>query len=554
MALDFSSILLVLSLAITIVFFAYGFNIYYMLKLSRHYHSPRISPFKSRPTIAIHLPIFNEKYVISRLLEACTGTASQYGKDLVHICVLDDSDDETTEEVRAETERYVKLGYRMEVIHRDDRSGYKAGALNLALSRTTEDFIVIFDSDFLPRPDFLDRAVSYILTDNNLGVVQFKWSYTNRKYNWITKSVSVGMDAHFLIEQPARSSSGLFLNFNGSGGIIRTSALRESGGWQSDTLAEDLDASYRMQLNHYRIQYVLDEVLCEVTPTVASFKRQQGRWARGSLQVAKKTVRKLVTAREVRIKQKLAGSIHLTYYLVHPLMYFSFILATIAAIYNINSIKITLPSMKEISVVGQLGSNGLSISWVEPLWVLFGASIVLCTVAAWVYYIVAMRRQRMKVLKNVPSLLALGLLGYGICISNTVEAMKAFFLKDSGAFRRTPKYAIMESDGTWRDKKYQVPIDFTSFVEAFSIFFAASGIMMAIHFRNWGLIFILGLYCAAFTFVFLTTLVQSGEEKKTIQLEEINQATFPLVESRIVGTETKIPPLTSETQLHSTSS
>lgn len=547
MAIDFSSVLLVLSLAITIVFFAYGFNIYYMLKLSRKYRSPPCIPVKTKPTIAIHLPIFNEKYVIPRLLSACAGTAAQYGKDLVRISILDDSDDETIQVIDGEVQEYVKRGYNMEVIHRDDRTGYKAGALNIALSRTTEDFIVVFDSDFLPRPDFLDRAAAYITADPNLGVVQFKWSYTNRRYNWITKSVSIGMDAHFLIEQPARSSGGLFLNFNGSGGIIRVSALRESGGWQPDTLAEDLDASYRMQLNHYRIQYVLDDVPCEVTPTVASFKRQQGRWARGSLQVAKKNLGRLVLARKVKIKQKFAGSIHLTYYLVHPLMYFSFILAGIAAIYNIDSIRITLPTVKQISSIGQVGASGTTVTWAEPLWVVFGASIVLCTIAAWVYYVVAMRRQRMKILKSIPSLFALGLLGYGICISNTMEALKAFLIRDSGAFRRTPKYAMMESDGTWRDKKYQVPLDFTSFVEAFSIFFAVSAIIMAIHFQNYGLIFILCVYCTAFLFVFLTTLLQSGEEKSSVQSSAEVEHIAPLVaRSRSVDTEPNVARLTGE--------
>jgi cellulose synthase/poly-beta-1,6-N-acetylglucosamine synthase-like glycosyltransferase len=516
---DFSFILLILSVTITVVFFAYGFNIYYMLKLSRKYKSPKCVPTR-KPTIAIQLPIYNEEYVIPRLLASCTATAEAYGKSLVKISVLDDSDDETVETIEEEAKKYKACGFNVEVIHRNDRIGYKAGALNLALSKTKEEFIVVFDSDFLPRPDFLDRAAAYITADDNLGVVQFKWSYTNRNYNWITKSVSIGMDSHFLIEQPARSSGGLFLNFNGSAGIIRTSALRESGGWQPDTLAEDLDASYRMQMNHYRIQFVKDDVPCEVTPTVASFKRQQGRWARGSLQVAKKSLRKMLFARDIKLRQKLAGAVHLTYYLVHPLMYFSFVLAAIAAIYNINTI--SLPSAKAVSNAltspfGQSGSaSGAALSYTASVWIIFGASIALCTAAAWVYYIVAMRRQQMKILNNAPSLVALGFLGYGISISNTLEAFKAFFLRSSGSFKRTPKYAITGDNDTWRDKKYQVPVDFTSVVELASISFAAFAIARAIYFANYGLIFILGIYCSAFAFVFLTTLFQSGKEKVSI--------------------------------------
>ncbi len=224
-----------------------------------------------------------------------------------------------------------------------------------------------------------------------------------------------------------------------------------------------------------------------------SFKRQQGRWARGSLQVAKKNLGRLLLAKDVTLRQKFAGSIHLTYYLVAPLMYFSFILAATAAIFNIDTIRVVLPSVKQVTSIGQIGSKELTFTWAEPLWAIFAASIVLCTIAAWVYYIVAMRRQRMKVLRNAPSLLVLGFLGYGISISNTVEAIKAFIFKDSGSFKRTPKYAIMESNGTWRDKKYQVPIDFASIVELLSISFAALSIIMAIHYLNYGLILILSI-------------------------------------------------------------
>ncbi len=240
--------LLIVSVAVTIIFFAYGFNIFYMLRLSKKFRQPKPQE-GGKPTIAIHLPIFNERYVAERLLAACAGTAEIYGKDKVHLSVLDDSDDETTAILERLTEGYRARGFNFDVQHREDRSGFKAGALNAALAKANEDFVVVFDSDFLPRADFLDRAAAYVTADDSLGVVQFRWSYTNRDYNWITKAVSIGMDAHFMIEQPARCAGGLFLNFNGSAGIIRTRALKESGGWQSDTLAEDLDASYRMQLH-----------------------------------------------------------------------------------------------------------------------------------------------------------------------------------------------------------------------------------------------------------------------------------------------------------------
>ncbi len=504
--------LLLISLAVTVAFFLYGFNIFYLLRLSRSYSKPK--PYrKDKPTVAIHLPIFNERYVAERLLAACAGTAELYGKEKVHLSVLDDSDDETTSILEGLTEGYRARGFNFDVQHRDDRTGFKAGALNSALSRAGEDFVVVFDSDFLPKPDFLDLATAYITADDSLGVVQFRWSYTNREYNWITKAVSIGMDAHFLIEQPARSAGGLFLNFNGSAGMIRTRALKDSGGWQADTLAEDLDASYRMQLRRYRIQFVSDDVPCEIPPTVASFKRQQGRWARGSLQVAKKSLPTLLKDKGVSLRQKVEATIHLTYYSVHPLMYVSFILAALAATFNIDSIKISIPTANQI---GQATSGGFTgFSWVTPVWVLFAISILLCTAAAWIYYIVAMRRQHLSVARNWRSLLALGFLGYGISVSNTIEAAKALLLKRSGVFKRTPKYAVVGKEGSWKDKKYQVPLDYTSLLEALSVVLAAIAIGRAIAFSNFGIIIILGVYAFSYVFVFYTTISQSGKETVT---------------------------------------
>jgi cellulose synthase/poly-beta-1,6-N-acetylglucosamine synthase-like glycosyltransferase len=511
------SLLLVSSLTVTVVFFAYGFNIFYMLRLSRKYTRPILN-LGRKPTIALHLPIFNERYVAERLLEACSVTAELYGKDKIHVSVLDDSDDETTSILQGVAEGYRARGFNFDVQHRDDRSGYKAGALNAALERAKEEFIVVFDSDFLPRPDFLDRAASYITSDDSLGVVQFRWSYTNREYNWITKAVSMGMDAHFMIEQPGRCAGGLFLNFNGSAGIIRTKALRESGGWQSDTLAEDLDASYRMQMHGHRIQYVKDDVPCEIPPTVAGFKRQQGRWARGSLQVAKKSLPTLLKEKEVTRRQKFEAFIHLTYYFVHPLMYISFLLAATAAIFNVGSIRVVIPTPSQIAPIIEVNPAALSwtsLSWTSLFWGVFIFCILLCTAAAWIYYVVAVRMQRIGVLRNWRYLIVLGLLGYGISVSNTIEAAKAFLLKGSGVFRRTPKYAVVGRDGTWKDKRYQVPLDYTSIAEALSVLLAAAAIGRAVVFSNFGIILILGVYAFAFVFVFSTTISQSGKENAT---------------------------------------
>ncbi len=489
--------LLVVSLASTASFFIYGFNMYYLLRLRRRYSPPRRAA-DALPEVAVHLPIYNEMYVVERLLAACAGCADGYGRERVHISVLDDSDDGTTEVARRLAESYRERGYRVDVLHREDRAGYKAGALNRALAETGEALLVVFDSDFVPRPDFLERAVSYICADDRLGVVQFRWSYTNREYNWVTKSVSIGMEAHFLIEQPARCAGGLFLNFNGSAGIIRTEALRESGGWQQDTLAEDLDASYRMQLRGHRVQYVDDDVPCEVPPTVSSFKRQQARWARGSLQVAKKSLPTLLARPDIGAKKKFEALVHLTYYAVHPLMFFAFVIAVLSALSGVDVIGVVLPSLVP------------SAAWVA--WVLIGLPIAFCTVAVWIYYVTAMRLRGDGVLRSAPYLFVLLLLGYGISASNTIEAAKALLLRRSGSFRRTPKYAILGRKGSWRDKRYQVPLDPSTAVEAGCAALAFFAIAAAALSGNYGIVPILALYGASYSFVPACTILQKGRE------------------------------------------
>ncbi len=231
--------------------------------------------------------------------------------------------------------------FHVEVQRRASRQGYKAGALQEALDRTEEEFITVFDADFIPPPDFLVRSMPYFLHEESLGIIQSRWTHTNRNYNILTSAIALGIDVHFLIEQAGRYAAGFFQNFNGSGGILRTKALRQAGGWQSDTLAEDLDVSYRIQLQGYRILYLKD-LHCpgEVPPTVPSFKKQQGRWACGSLQTAKKLLPRLLSNREYGFKQRLEAFLHLTGYLVHPLMFFSFVLACLATFMRVDILRL----------------------------------------------------------------------------------------------------------------------------------------------------------------------------------------------------------------------
>ena len=272
-----------LSLILTLLFFLYGFNHYFLLNAARSYKAPSLPAHSMvRPTVSIQLPIYNERYVIRRLVAACAVMAETYGKEKTRILLLDDSDDDTGLEVDKVVEEYKEKHFQIEVLRRGRRDGFKAGALQAALNETEEEFITIFDADFIPSADFLCCTIPYFDQDESLGIVQSRWSHVNTHYNLITQAISHAIDVHFLIEQPGRYAAGIFQNFNGSGGVLRKKAILEAGGWQADTLAEDLDLSYRMQMLGYRILYLRD-ILCSRRdspdrPEYQTATRPLGKW------------------------------------------------------------------------------------------------------------------------------------------------------------------------------------------------------------------------------------------------------------------------------------
>jgi len=501
------------SLTLTLLFFLYGFNHYYLIIAARRYKSPKLQPDSSgyRPRVAIHLPVYNEKYVLRRLVEACAGMAEEYGVERVHILIIDDSDDDTAEMVNEVVEDYSEKHFRIEVLRRGCRQGFKAGALQAALDQTEEEFIAVFDADFIPPPDFLVSSMPYFLHEESLGIIQCRWTHTNRNYNVLTRAIAIGIDVHFLIEQAGRYTAGCFQNFNGSGGILRMKALRQAGGWQSDTLAEDLDASYRIQIQGYRILYLKD-LHCpgEVPPTVPSYKKQQGRWACGSLQTAKKLLPILLANRGFGFKQRLEAFIHLTGYLVHPLMFFSFVLACLATFLRVDILRLgNIAAMLSSSVTGDVTTTPASLSPRYLVWSLAGLLIVLCTVAAWIPPVVAMREQPLTWWRKISSFTVLFLLGCGVSLSNTIEAGKALLTNRNWVFKRTPKYAVQYGNEKWRDKRYQVSLDFVCFLELAFVCLGVGAIADAVWHSNFGVLLILVPFTAAYAFVSTLTILQS---------------------------------------------
>jgi cellulose synthase/poly-beta-1,6-N-acetylglucosamine synthase-like glycosyltransferase len=507
------AIFLTCSLILTLVFFLYGFNHYYLLNAARRYVSPQLPPDPTvpRPGVAIHLPVYNEKYVIQRLVAACVCMAEAYGMDRVKILVIDDSDDETADMVDMLVKDYQIKHFQIEVLRREGRQGFKAGALQSALDTTSEPFIAIFDADFIPPADFLNRTIPYFLQDESLGIIQGRWTHTNRDYNLLTSAIATGIDAHFLVEQAGRYATGCLQNFNGSSGILRKKALLEAGGWQSDTLAEDLDASYRVQLQGYRILFLKDlQSPGEVPLTVPSFKKQQSRWACGSLRTAKKLLPTLVRNQNLSIKQRLEAFIHLTGYMVHPLMFISFLLACLGTLLSVNSFRIPeIFSRFQAGINSEMIRTSARYAPQYLAWSLVGLLILLCTVAAWIPPIVVLRGQAMPFWRKFSSVILLYLLGCGISMSNTIEAGKALFTNRNWAFKRTPKYAIQHENEGWSSKRYQVSLDYVCLLELILVCLGVSAIGYAVWRSNFGALLVLVPFTAAYAFVSTLTILQS---------------------------------------------
>ena len=507
-----ASVILGLSVLLSFSFFIYGINTLHLTRRARGYSQPSQNGMTSRPAVAVHLPVYNELYVADRLLSACVKMAERYGRELVRVCVIDDSDDETREKLDTLSKTYNQQGYRVEILRRGTRAGFKAGALQAALERTSEPFVAVFDADFAPSEDFLDRTVPFMLQDEKVGFVQCRWTHFDRGYNMITETLAIGIDAHFLLEQPGRWRSGYMMNFNGSAGLLRTSAMLASGGWNSDTLAEDLDLSYRMQLSGYKPVYLKDvDVAAELPPTITSLKRQQGRWARGSIQTARKVMPRVVSSRTLSIRQKFEAFVHLTYYMVHPLMVASYVLALLATFLNVNvinyAVHVTIPSPAVF-----FGSPALVTLSIVP-WAIFALMVVLSTISVLYYCVEAVRVQHLGLLRNVKQILLLVILGYGISVSNSVSVLSGLFSGKTGVFLRTPKYAITGKSGTWKEKKYQLALNRVTIFETLASVVGIIALIYATALQNLGIIPILAVYVTGYILVLLLTISQSVSKR-----------------------------------------
>src|ERR1700751_3706908 len=305
---------------VLIILAVYGLHRYWLVYDYYKYRKnvPGPPPEVTRwPRVTIQLPIFNERYVIERLVEAVS--RFDYPRELLDIQVLDDSTDETQQVASDCVDRFAAQGLPIVHIHRSNRRGFKAGALENGLKNARGEFVTIFDADFLPEPDFLRRTIPYF-EDDKIGMVQARWTYLNRDYSLLTQVETILLDGHFVVEHGARSRRGTFFNFNGTAGVWRRKAIDEAGGWQHDTLTEDTDLSYRAQLYGWKFLYLPDiECASELPIDMNGFKAQQARWAKGLMQTAKKILPK-VFASDAPFFVKAEAFFHLTANISYPLM------------------------------------------------------------------------------------------------------------------------------------------------------------------------------------------------------------------------------------------
>jgi cellulose synthase/poly-beta-1,6-N-acetylglucosamine synthase-like glycosyltransferase len=429
------------------------------------------------PFVTVQLPVFNELHTVDRLLDAAA--ALDYPRDRLEIQLLDDSTDETRHVAGRAVARLRAQGINVAHITREHRQGFKAGALAAGLAKARGELIAIFDADFVPSPDFLERVVPQF-DDPDVGCVQTRWGHLNRDFSIFTQIQALGVDGHFVVEQTARSRAGLFINFNGTAGVWRRTCIADAGGWQGDTLTEDLDLSYRAQLRGWRMVYLPEVVVpAELPAQMSAFKQQQARWAQGSIQTAIKLLPSLLRS-DQPWTTKLEGAIHLTGYLVHPLMLLVILL--------------TLPMSFSRSWVLAV-APWLMIAAVGPPLMYVAAEIA--DGAGWGH--------RLRVLP------LLVLLGMGLALSNTRAVLKAA-LGQRQPFHRTPKFGLQRPGDTWASSLYAMQGDVLVWGELGLAAFALA--LLASPGVHWGFAPWLLLYAGGFGYVGAINLRQVREHRR----------------------------------------
>jgi len=476
--------LLVIYFSVLLVLSAYGTHRYYMAYLYHRYRHNRRDRMAVNtpvvwPKVTVQLPVFNERYVVERLIDAVC--QFDYPRDRLSVQVLDDSTDDTVQISGARVEYWKAKGIDIELIHRVDRTGYKAGALANGEATAKGDFIAVFDADFVPEPDFLKHTVPHF-EDPGIGMVQVRWGHINREFSPLTQAQAILLDGHFVIEHSARNRSGRFFNFNGTAGIWRKSTIVDAGGWQHDTLTEDLDLSYRAQLRGWRFIYLQDIVSPgEVPVDINAFKSQQARWAKGSAQTAMKLLPRLFRS-DLPLPIKVEALFHLTANFSYPLLVLLALLMPLAIMVRARH------SMTEILLLD------------VPCFM--AATMSMCTFYA--FSQTAIGQGKWQRLKYIPFVMSVGI---GLSLSNAKAVLEAFFGHET-AFLRTPKHGVVKKGEKWKQKRYRGDKSIIPWLELGLGLYYSITIYVAIEASHWASIPFLVLFQAGYLYVGIVSLIQ----------------------------------------------
>ncbi|MDI6739542.1 MAG: glycosyltransferase family 2 protein [Candidatus Edwardsbacteria bacterium] len=485
----FEIFLLALYAVLMVIITVYSFHAYLMVYL---YHRKgrarerKTVQFDQWPIVTVQLPVYNEQYVVERLITA--SCRLEYPRDRLEIQVLDDSTDETLAIAKELADRFRTEGVNIACIHRDDRTGFKAGALRAGLHKSTGEYLAIFDADFVPPADFLKRMMPHFSHDR-VGLVQARWGHLNGDDSLLTRGQTIGLDAHFVIEHGARNASGIFMNFNGTAGIWRKRAIIDAGDWQDDTLTEDMDLSYRAQLAGWQFVYVND-VVCpaEVPAEVHGFKNQQYRWAKGAIQTAKKLLPRIWRDRTIPFLVKWEATVHLTNHIVFPVILLVVLLS--------------LPML--VIKVSQSASRGFFI----------GATVF--TVSAFSYplfYIYAQREINRDWRKRACFLPILMAGAIGLSVINTKAVLGALLGRQS-PFVRTPKYNLQTGHKRrWHGSKYRSTFNATFFLELLLGVYTTVALWYAVKHAELASIPFIFLYWIGFLFIGSLSVIHAVKAK-----------------------------------------
>lgn len=423
----------------------------YLFKQKDRPQAPQVSD-ADLLSVTVQLPLYNEQYVAIRLIDAVC--QMDYPREKFRVQILDDSTDNTTDLCRERAEYWRSQGVDCQLVRREGREGYKAGALAYGLTLTDSDCVAIFDADFVPQKEFLRQVMPYFNTGEDIALIQTRWSHLNLDYNWLTRAQAISIDGHFAIEQVARSRGYLPMSMNGTGGIWRIKAIEDAGGWSAATLTEDLDLSYRALLKGWRFVYLVDvPVPGELPPQVAAWKIQQARWATGSTQCLIRHAGPLMRSDRFPLWKKLMGIAHLSQYAVQLIIFTLFILTPILLLGNKYE---DLPDLRLIGIFG-----------IIPPILLVLAQYQLYRNGRWYQNLLYFPVQFVS--------------GAAIVLSNTVAVLKALRINRIQEFKRTPKFRVTDKKDSWASGIYTLKVDWTTIGELLLALYAIAGAILALN-------------------------------------------------------------------------